>query len=330
MVVTIDTSLSANRRVQCVLVYGCVVIPTDGRVCRRSYRKRHVSSKRKLVLPGGTEDANFDVMPRELGFMLRQTLDSEITRPVNYEKDREIRIFTSANALPVLGVDDSYKNDELFTLSQQRLWRAHIRDQLVFVGVPLTKVLAGNDNQTDAVSVQVSGSTTIFNTGIFEIQAFDLVVWDVPSATTEETDGRKAVTPVGLPTSKMCFHTVPLRLAARDDAAELPAGRSIAHCTTEDVLRTLFNDKSSVGSISKFKKRKRGAEPSMWDKVCDRLFDAKKPTTMDEKLDLLRPVLAYYTNAHQRYLHRVIGVALSKARPGGALTRPCFDARSLP
>ena len=66
------------------------------------------------------------------------------------------------------------------TLKEQRMWRAHIRDQLVFVGVPLTKVLAGNDNQTDAVSVQVSGSTTVFNTGLYDIQAFDLVCWDIP------------------------------------------------------------------------------------------------------------------------------------------------------
>ena len=277
-----------------------------------NFRKRGVSGKRWKLLPSTVEDSNFDVMPRELAMMLRQTYDSDISRPINYEKDREIRIFTSANAMPMLNTDDTKTNFDEMDMTRRRQWRAHLRDQLVFVGVPLTQVLHGNQNQPDMVSIQVAGSTTIFNTGCYDINAFDLVCWDVPLATTVDTNGTKPVTPNGLPASKLVFHTVPLRLGARDDS-DAPKGRSIAHCTTEDVFRSMFNDKSGNGSHGEFRKRKRFEQPPVWDKLFTDLFSA---ATDDEKKTRLKAVLMYWTNTHLRYMHRVIGVALSKARPG--------------
>lgn len=266
------------------------------------------------MMPGNADDCNFDVMPRELGMMLRQTYDSEISRPINYEKDREIRIFTSCNAMPMLNViDDTKEFSDIHTDDRRRKWRALLRDQLVFVGVPLTQVLHGNDNQPDMVSIQVSGSTTIFNTGSHDINAFDLICWDVPFASTSDTGGNKAKTPTGLPGTKMVFHTVPLRLGARDDS-EAPPSRSIAHSTTEDVYRSLGDSKSGNAVHEQYRKRKRNEAPLAWDVLREALFAAAGDKDQEEKC--LKSVLMYWTNTHMRYMHRVIGVALSKARPG--------------
>jgi len=285
-----------------------------------NFRKRALASKKKNTLGGSVEDSNFDIMPRELGMMLRQTYDSEISRPINYEKDREIRIFTSCNAMPMLNVIDSLPPfDELQRPEDRRKWRALLRDQLVFVGVPLTQVLHANDNQPDMVSIQVSGSTTIFNTGCWDINAFDLVCWDVPLATMVDTNGKAGATkmPTGLPTGKMVFHTVPLRLGARDDSDAGAPGRSIAHSTTDDVFDSLFNPNSGNAQTGQFRKRKRNDPPPAWRQLYDDLFAlAPGAAQDDERKRRLKSLLMYWTNAHMRYMHRVIGVALSKARPG--------------
>ena len=278
-----------------------------------NWRKRYAAGKKGHYLPGSTDDCNFDIMPRELGMMLRQTYDSEISRPINYEKDREIRIFTSCNAMPMLNVrNDTPEFTDAKNDTERRKWRAHLRDQLVFVGVPLTQVLHGNDNQPDMVSIQVSGSTTIFNTGSYPISAFDLILWDVPLATTADTGGEKAKTPTGLPGSKLPFHTVPLRLGARDDS-DAPPTRSIAHSTTDDVYRSLGNPNSGNAKHDEYRKRKRNEEPLAWEMLREALF---KASTEADKEKCLKSVLMYWTNTHMRYMHRVIGVALSKARPG--------------
>lgn len=277
-----------------------------------NYRKRQTANKRKCILAGPVEDEHFDIMPREIGMMLRQTHDADISRPINYEKDREIRIFTSANALPGLGCDDK----EITSMDEQKKFRAHLRDQLVFAGIPQTKVLAGNDNQTDAVAVQVSGSVTIFNTGVFDINAFDFVCWDIPFATTKEYSGKKPVTPQGLPSGKMSFHTVPLRLGARDDAGDVPGARSIARNAIDDILMSL--ETSSNGSVGEFKAKKRkraDGEDTFWKRMVDSLFDAHGESD-EVKKDRLKTVLTYWTHAHHRFHSRIIGVALSKARPG--------------
>ena len=285
-----------------------------------NWRKRQAATKRASTLPGTVEDQNFDVMPRELGMMLRQTYDPDITRPINYERDREIRIFTSANGMPLLSAELHAPISD----KDHRKWRAHLRDQLVFVGVPLTKVLHGNDNQPDMVSVQVSGSTTIFNTGIHDINAFDLVMWDIPFATVDVGEGRRSVTPQGLPESKQCFHTVPLRMGARDDMGAVidPAKYSIASCTNDDIFRTLFDQNSGNASHNELRKRKRSSgPPTAWDTLYKNLLTAAANTATTEtaenaKKEALKRVLEYWTHTHMRYMHRVIGVALSKARPG--------------
>jgi len=272
-------------------------------------RKRKAAGKDNHVLAGSTNDNMFDIMPRELGMMLRQTHDADISRPINYEKDREIRIFTSANAVPGLGLSDQMKKMNMADISAQREFRAHLRDQFVFVGVPQTKVIAANTNQTDAVAVQVSGSVTIFNTGVYEINAFDLVCWDIPYAAAKESDGSSSSNPAGIPDGKQLFHTVPLRLGSREDASEVPGNRSLSRSAVDDIFDSLKN--GGINSANgMYKKRKRGNEMSTWEALVKTMH--AKPN--DEQA--MKNVLAYWTHAQHRFNSRVIGVALSKARPG--------------
>lgn len=287
-----------------------------------TYRKNIGKTSRK-TLGGTAEDQNFDVMPRELAMMLRQDFDSAITRPMNYERDREIRIFTSANQLPCLD-DDAMVGLTHASLQANRQLRAQLREQFVFVGVPQTKVLHGNQNQPDAVAVQVSGSTSIFNTGIYEIHAFDLVCWDIPYCATASdaasgVRGTIAPTPPGLPGTKMPFWTVPMRMAARDDS-HLGADQSISHCATEDIFSAIDGAASSTAgrTAQPRKKLRRSQNTPTWDLLraaVERTIQTPG-TSKAVKDEALKSLLNYWTNAQLRYSHRVIGVALSKGRPG--------------
>ena len=304
-------------------------LTTQSQVVINARYDRYFTNFRKRIMtkPGGpaniggaVEDECFDVMPRELGMALRSDWDVKISRPINYEKDREMRIFTSANGLPYLDteLDDIVGNDP----ADERQRVARLREQLMFVGVPLTKVLSVNQNQTDAVSVQVSGSVTIFNTGIYDIHAFDLVMWDVPHATTSGTSTRSPQTPGGLPTSKRCFWTVPLRMGARDDSGTSKTDASIAHCTTVDV----FNMLEAAANLQKGPraagKRKRGggvSDVNFWDLLKQNVLDSAKSASGTKDVDFIKALqnlMLFYSNASQRYGHRVIGIALSKSRPG--------------
>ena len=299
-----------------------------------NYRKRSAGKKTgNITLASSVEDEVFDIMPREIAMALRQDYDAHITRPINYEKDREVRIFTSANGMPLL-MDDAARLKKIHAdmsskpdgaSAWKREYRALLREQLIFVGVPLTKVLTANQNQTDAVSVQVSGSVTIFNTGIYDIQLGDLVMWDIPYATTQESMMMKSKTAGGLPETKMSFWTVPMRMGVREDAdMDGASARSIAHCTTVDIFHAINNPDTTDGAPA-IKKRKRDTNklPS-WAEMKAQLFrkvvasNNAKANNYDtpEVDDALRNLLMYYSNASQRYGNRVIGIALSKARPG--------------
>ena len=239
---------------------------------------------------------------------------------------REIRIFTSANALPYLGpkiapadLPKECGGDMDSFLGKMRGGRALLRDQFVFVGLPLTQVLHGRVNQTDAVSIQVSGSNTIFNTGIYDINAFDIVCWDVPMATTTGL-GKPVKIPPGLPNTKQPFWTVPLRLAARDDTDDaVNKDKSITHCATEDIFHAVQFGAGDAAVMGKRKRDQRltgaAAGNTYWDKLKANLI-LKAAVGGDDFDTALKSLLSYWSSASLRYHHRVIGFALSKARPG--------------
>ena len=268
----------------------------------------------KYSIGGDTNDENFDVMPRELCFSLRQEFDTNIIRQIRGgDRDREIKIFTSANQLSLFTDADTSKIDP-------RVARVMMRDQFVFVGVPLTKVLHANMNQPDGVSVQISGSTTIANTGPHEIFVGEYVMWDIPFTDTHATSNtsglRSAPLAPGLPPGKLCFWTIPQRMAASDDTVT-GALNSVSTTTTKDVLDVL---KTNAGTKRKRSDAGRAAKPV----TIDDLLDQFKHSNSDEDL---REVLNFWTNASLRYSHRVIGIALTRAKPGeqmDILLQKCF------
>jgi len=86
-----------------------------------------------------------------------------------------------------------------------------LRDAVIFVGLPLVPIDASNPNQKDSVSLMVAGSTTIVNTGHMHISAGDLVMWDVPLASSTGNNGMsdKLVAIAGTPRNKALFVTLP-------------------------------------------------------------------------------------------------------------------------
>ena len=109
-------------------------------------------------------------------------------------------------------------------------------------------------------------------------------------------------------------------MGARDDTdgGKATSG-SIAHCTNDDIFRSLFDKDSGNAAHNALRKRKRGEKVTAWDSLYAALWKAgsgQGPAAEVEKMAALKRVLEYWTHTHMRYMHRVIGVALSKARPG--------------
>jgi hypothetical protein len=145
---------------------------------------------------------NFNIMPRELCFRLLPEYDKILSRAVpSAGHDHGPRVFTSFNAFPFVDLAKQVKDVK------------DLRTELVFVGVPLIPIDAGNANQKDGVSICVAGATTINNSGPFRISAGQLVAWDVPKAFsgTDKYAGAKDLVKVsGTPARKALAMTVPV------------------------------------------------------------------------------------------------------------------------
>ena len=210
---------------------------------------------------------------------------------------RDLRVFTSANNVYWMQGSSTQPQQ---TANHAYEWKSHhrslLRDQFVFAGVPLTQVLHANTNQPDMVSLQVSGSTSIFNTGPYNIEAFDAVCWDLPM-TDLLSNGHRPRAPTGLSDHKMPFWTVPLRLAPMH---ENPSASSKSHWNLhgKDGLYNL------LGSEDQDKK------PlfPVWTNAIKNL-DSKNPNSVKQ-------LLSIWSNAQARYHSRVIGIALNKSKPG--------------
>ena len=121
----------------------------------------------------------------------------------------------------------------------------------------------------------------------------------------------------------MSFWTVPTRLGAREDST-LKADSSIAHCTTEDIFQTLELPGSKAPAQLPSMAKRRKISPPAWGKLRKQHRDAvmaAENDPADHRLkaaenEALKSMLMYWTNAQLRYANRVIGIALSKGRPG--------------
>lgn len=197
---------------------------------------------------------HFDVGVRELALSLRPEFDAHMGRPP--ESQHGGRVFTSANDAPAFALPGVTRREQL-------------RNQFYFVGVPTQQALHGRRAPVrgDIVSVQVSGGTTVFNTGPVAIEYGDHVLWDVPDADAP---------------GKQVFWTVPLRTAATEDLSL--TGPSIAPRSKE-----LYAE-------------------------YERLLLAESPEAGEAQRALMRA----WTEGYMRFASRIIGHALTGAKPGEA------------
>lgn len=242
---------------------------------------------------------NFTVLPRELAFKLLPEHDMWIQRPAaTAGGDNGPRVFTSANGFPFFEDPDGKDVKSL-------------RDSVVFVGLPLIPIDAGNPNQKDSVSIMVSGSTSIYNTGPQRIAAGDLVVWDLPKRTDRAQRGVN--TPAGVPRNKALFVTLPLD--ARDDDS--------AACARA-TLREILDEAAGVAYRGEedqrvAKRARRDLDPDMalvsqtYKIMAQSLNEDNVPNARRAVHNFVESVLLQMNAKLNR---RIIGRALSSAEPG--------------
>jgi hypothetical protein len=162
---------------------------------RRSQKNYGRSDDEYVFCTAGDSESHYVVMPRELGFRLPMSVDSSIGRS-NVMSTMHVspKVFTSLNNFPVsctrdsaffqavkdrltMGNRDSLTADSVHVL--KRLLREMVCRSIIFMGVPLTRVNPA-ENMSPNVSITVSGTLTVFNTGPNNIEAGQKVAWDVP------------------------------------------------------------------------------------------------------------------------------------------------------
>jgi hypothetical protein len=227
------------------------------------------------------------MMPRELGFKLIPEFDKYIQRPASSAgHDHGPRIFTSVNGFPFF--DSPVLKDP----------RA-LRDYVVFVGVPLISIDAGNANQKDGVSICVAGSTTITNTGPLRINTGQLVMWDIPKALPSISQELTKVNSV--PRNKALFMTVPVDVDATDDGGVL--GLDV-----DDALQAITADTGGEA-----KRARRNLTDVDVVREAYKRCEGKTGEAFDSAMqDMLKSFFLLLQQQHRR----VIGIALSSAEPG--------------
>lgn len=279
-------------------------------IVQNGFLDRHLVTWRKnqkqYYSPFGDVNAEeaFDLKTRELCFALKKSNDSFVQRNINPQKDHELRVFSSANGLP-----DFFSNPR-----DQKYDVGNIRDAISFVGVPLVDIRAGNENQSDAVAIMVSGSTTIFNTGPYEIGIGDIVIWDLPAIEGEGGPPRPAP-PYGIVTRKKLFRTIPLSFASLGSNG---ASQSAASGDTVDGLYKSLQLKKAVGGVQRVDKGgfdTRRAE--VWRTLVEDVQkQAPQGPDSDAFKDAVGNLLLGWTAEWESLMKRRIGYALSNARPG--------------
>lgn len=258
------------------------------------------------------EDTNadevFDLKAREMCFTVKRNYDRFIQRNIAPDKDHELRVFSSANGVP----------DFFSSMQSRRYDIGNIRDAVSFVGVPLVDIRTANENQTDAVAVMVSGSTTIFNTGPFDITVGDMILWDLPfsgSASRQQPTGQI----YGIVEKKKLFMTVPLRFALLGSQTSDPR---FPKETGGEIVQGLFDKlqkfdppsgkAARIGDGTEYSKHDERIT-SAWKALYE---DARRNAGDEDKFeDSMRGLLAGWTGEWEALMKRKIGYALSSARP---------------
>lgn len=266
-------------------------------------------------------DECYDVQPRELAFVLKPQYNDAIKRNIQPDKDRELRIFTSANGLP--SFDPSHRkglSDVNGVPTSKGYDLEDLRDQLTFIGVPLTRVGAANANQSDGVSVMVAGSTTIWNTGQYEINVGDVVMWDIPTTNDGKSRPGDDLKVPGLPTYKRAFITVPLRFGVSPLYGTSRDPNVTGALTVEELLASMERKAEREANLQR--NTDRGAKRARrlgWKDLESEMKRAVVAGDEGAYQEALRTLLTGWTREWSAHSKRIIGVALSNANPSEPL-----------
>ena len=269
------------------------------------YRQKNTSGQ---TVYRGMEDHNFSLMPHELAFSLKASQNTSLSRPHSSgANDAELKVFTSLNNFPLLDSQDKRALLDITTKSGTDRQQAagalkySIRKKMNFVGVPLIAVDARNANAKDTVSIAISGSQTINNTSEHQVHVGDKIVWDIP--TSFNSDSLSKVEPK----SKHLFLTVPY-----DDAIDKNMGGYVSDMITALQTPTFPDDQRNIQEVRKqYVQMAKGI-----------LTSGLKPESSAEAILRTAGLALGYTQAMRELIDdvndRVIGIALSSARPGEA------------
>jgi hypothetical protein len=269
------------------------------------YRQKNTSGP---AVYRGTEDHNFSMMPHELAFSLKGSQNTALSRPHSSGvNDAELKVFSSLNNFPLLSPQDKQRlydiihaNGEAKKMATMGL-RQSIRSKINFVGVPLIAVDARNANAKDTVSIAISGSQTINNTSEHQVHVGDKIVWDIPTSFNSESKSKIT------PKSKHVFLTVPY-----DDAIDKNVGGYVSDLISALQTPTYPDDQRNIQEV-------KVQYVQLVRNIAEKKFSEN--STNEEILKTADFALGY-TQAMRELIDdvndRVIGIALSSARPGEA------------
>jgi hypothetical protein len=258
-----------------------------------NFRKEQDQSQvpRDLV---SNDDHCFSIQQRELVFRLKNKYDkSLLKRPAtNGINDMMLKVFSSANMFP-----DARRFRPLNRMPATHLSdRAVLRDTVCFVGVAATPIDYMNKNQKDNLAVQVSGSCSIWNTGGYNIRPGQKIIWDMPSG---PSGNLKRKTIMGEPLNKQLFAVMPLECAYTD------GGHQTAYDFVSGLIETHPHlDKDKVGKTEEAKM------------LSAKLEELAAVPTGGSRVKPMKEYLQLVISMYEEMRSRVIGVALSGARPG--------------
>ena len=172
-------------------------------------------------------DENFTIQPYEL--CLRNKNTSYISYTPN---DTDMHVFSSANGM--FGEDSNgnpvrqlIKGDDDNNANKV----ADARQSLDFAGVASNRSIydPNNNANEDILAIQVGGLQTIYNNSDEEINAGDIVLWDLPTT----HDGRPSKPIPGVPRNKILFVTSKYKainnLEEHQDQARRVIGKALSH-----------------------------------------------------------------------------------------------------
>lgn len=158
----------------------------------------------------------------------------------------------------------------------------------------------------DKVPVQISGSTTLWNTGPYDIHAMDVVLLDVPHD-VGIAGASHPVVPPGLPATKRVFWTVPLRDASHNGSRQEVSVNGLVDKLTDPSAPADRIRNSTLGTDDSFKR------------ILSALYQATQaPNPCSEKdfTEGIKRLLAVWNSEWAGIHNRVIGIALKGASPG--------------